>query len=281
MSESRRRKIWRITLEMANALVGVGTLLVAIAAYLVASDTSDIKSAVGNISALATQTKRQADETHNQVVAVQGQADILKRQLTAMERLADASQGQVSEMRAEQRPQVAIEGTGAIQPLNFHADGSAMLGMEFQLKNLGHTIAGVVTVYGALYARSDNNVEEVRRKACATHDKSPTGSQWQGFNIMQGEEISVKHFFKMSASDVTKWKTPGHFGVSGLSAIPMVVGCVDYMFDDRHHQTPFVYEMDRSGAGPQGFVSINPKDGDVPANQLMFLIPPWFVSRPN
>ncbi len=280
MSESRRSKIWRIILDVINVGVGIGTLLVAIAAYRVASDTSDIKNAVGNISTLATQTKRQADETHNQVVAVQSQADILKRQLAAMERLADASQGQISEMRSEQRPQIAFEAMSAIQPLAFRADGTALLSVAFQLKNLGRTVADVVTINGTLYARSDNNVEEVRRKACSTYDKNPTGGRLQGFNIMQGEEMPVKHFFTMSASDVAKWKA-GAISATGHSVIPMVVGCADYIFDDRHHQTPFVYEMDRSGAGSQGFILIDPKAGDVPANELVFAIPPWFVSRPT
>lgn len=72
-------------LDLINAGVGVAMLLVAMAAYRVASDTGDVKNAVRNLSDLATQTKRQADFT-------KGQLDQVRRE-------ADAATGQLNEMR--------------------------------------------------------------------------------------------------------------------------------------------------------------------------------------
>jgi hypothetical protein len=49
--------------------------------YRVAADTSDIKTAIGNLSDLATQTKRQADATHDQLGAVRDQVSALRDQV--------------------------------------------------------------------------------------------------------------------------------------------------------------------------------------------------------
>jgi hypothetical protein len=48
--------------------------------YRNAADTSDIQQAIGNLSELATQTKRQADNTHEQLGAVRDQVSALKDQ---------------------------------------------------------------------------------------------------------------------------------------------------------------------------------------------------------
>ena len=48
--------------------------------YRNAADTSDIQHAIGNLSELATQTKRQADNTHEQLGAVRDQVSALKDQ---------------------------------------------------------------------------------------------------------------------------------------------------------------------------------------------------------
>jgi hypothetical protein len=48
-------------------LVGFGSLVVSYMTYRNAADTSDIKNAIGNLSELATQTKRQADATSEQL----------------------------------------------------------------------------------------------------------------------------------------------------------------------------------------------------------------------
>jgi hypothetical protein len=55
------KTLWREIriIDVINCLVGAAMLIVAVAAYRVASDTSDIKTAISNLSELADQTKLQ------------------------------------------------------------------------------------------------------------------------------------------------------------------------------------------------------------------------------
>jgi hypothetical protein len=66
--------------EWLTFLVAAGSLAVAFATYRNAADTSDIKNAIGNLSELATQTKRQADATRDQLGAVRDQVGALRDQ---------------------------------------------------------------------------------------------------------------------------------------------------------------------------------------------------------
>jgi hypothetical protein len=68
------------TNEWLTFLVAVGSLVVSFLTYRNAADTSDIQHAIGNLSELATQTKRQADNTHEQLGAVRDQVSALKDQ---------------------------------------------------------------------------------------------------------------------------------------------------------------------------------------------------------
>ena len=65
-------------------LVGVGSLVVSYMTYRNAADTSDIKTAIGNLSDLASQTKRQADAMHDQLGAIRDQVEEAKRQTAAI-----------------------------------------------------------------------------------------------------------------------------------------------------------------------------------------------------
>ena len=65
---------------VGSILVGVGSLVVSYLTYRNAADTSAIQKAIGNLSELATQTKRQADNTHDQLGAVRDQVSALKDQ---------------------------------------------------------------------------------------------------------------------------------------------------------------------------------------------------------
>lgn len=65
---------------VGSVLVGVGSLVVSYLTYRNAADTSDIKTAIGNLSELATQTKRQADAMQDQLGAVRDQVKALRDQ---------------------------------------------------------------------------------------------------------------------------------------------------------------------------------------------------------
>lgn len=76
------KSLWREirVIDVVNCLVGIAMFVVAIATYRVAGDTSDVKSAVRNISTLATQTKRQADDADQTINAVIAQLDVARKE---------------------------------------------------------------------------------------------------------------------------------------------------------------------------------------------------------
>jgi hypothetical protein len=115
--------LFRLSLsEWLTFLVGAGTLAVAVLGYINALDTTDIKHAVSDISALATQTKREADQLHDQFGQIKRQADDadtevktlgqqfgqMQQQTVALQGTATAAQGQLTETRIEQQPVISV-----------------------------------------------------------------------------------------------------------------------------------------------------------------------------
>jgi hypothetical protein len=65
--DSPRSFLGRLTVsEWLTFLVGVGSLVVSFLTYKNATDTSDLKAAVGNLTSLATESRRQADAMQSQ-----------------------------------------------------------------------------------------------------------------------------------------------------------------------------------------------------------------------
>jgi hypothetical protein len=97
--------------EFLAFVLSAASLAVSYLTYRVVADTSDIKSAIHNLSELATQAQRQAD----------------------------ATRGQLDEMRDEQRPWVRVipQIKGALN----NNDGALTLVIELSAKNLGRTPA--------------------------------------------------------------------------------------------------------------------------------------------
>ena len=96
------KALWREIriIDVINCLLGVAMLLVAIAAYRIAGDTSDIKSAISNLSDLAIQTKRQADAMSDQLAAVREQVAALKEQAAEAKLQTDAISQQTAAIKA-------------------------------------------------------------------------------------------------------------------------------------------------------------------------------------
>ena len=104
--ERAARFRWRLTAnETLTLLVGVGALVVSGLTYENSRDTSDIKKAIGNLAALADQTKRQADTQAKQLA-------LLREQRQAVFRQADAAAD--SAKAALETAQTAKRQTGAI-----------------------------------------------------------------------------------------------------------------------------------------------------------------------
>jgi hypothetical protein len=77
-----KRILSRLTAnEWLTLLVGAGSLVVSYMTYRNAADTSEIQTAISNLSDLATQTKRQADAMQDQLGAVRDQVSALRDQV--------------------------------------------------------------------------------------------------------------------------------------------------------------------------------------------------------
>lgn len=189
-------------------------------------------------------------------------------------RQADAVVAQLAILRAEQRPILQIESTIVPLPIRFTQFG-AYLQITFNIKNIGHDLAQATHVRGEFYARTDNTVINRQRAACATEVQNPTGGTQIGFTIFSGS-YQITSNLTMTADDLEKWTVDAKKTIR--TVVPMLVGCVDYIFDGTHHQTPFVFEIDKRG-GVNGFGAIDPAAGDVPADQVLPAIPPWFVGE--
>jgi hypothetical protein len=96
------KMLWREIriVDLINCFVGGVMLLVAIATYRVASDTSDIKTAISNLSELANQTKRQADAMSDQLGAIREQVTALKEQAAEAKRQTEAISQQTEAIKA-------------------------------------------------------------------------------------------------------------------------------------------------------------------------------------
>jgi hypothetical protein len=96
------KTLWREIriIDVINCFVGGAMLIVAIAAYRVASDTSDIKTAISNLSELANQTKRQADAMSDQLGAIREQVTTLKEQAAETKLQTEAISQQTAAIKA-------------------------------------------------------------------------------------------------------------------------------------------------------------------------------------
>ncbi|MDR3527727.1 MAG: hypothetical protein P4L57_10630 [Rhizomicrobium sp.] len=207
--------------DWVNAGVAVATLIVAFAAYRVASDTRDIKSAVANLSTLASQSARQAK----------------------------AAEGQLNEIRSEQRPWVAIPSadTGLMlaitEPLTFSKSGGAMrtaitlrnsgkkpaFGVRWNSKIVPFAVTREHELGGDLAAYCD----PIRKQAAGILERTlfPDDRYVENFPSAV-YPVDILRAFAMSNKLVN---FPGKLEFAWI-------GCVDYRdADGSHHQSRYAF----------------------------------------
>jgi hypothetical protein len=240
-----RNFLRRLTVnEGLTLLVAIASLAVSILTLRVVADSSDIKSAIGNLSELAAQTKRQADATN----------------------------GQLTEMRDEQRPwlQVIPKIDG---PLT-NKDGRLTVEVGLGIKNSGRTPA--VAVKGraelqstkAIYPISDS--VGIIKALC----KSSPSLAWKfitedgGYDIVFPENSDVVDVEAANIGVYDK-KMPffdeGFLGLKEITTPVHLVFCVAYkgMGEDDPHHTGGIISI----SFPEAMPSI--KSGQsIPANSL-------------
>lgn len=164
--EKRSRTVAGLTVaEWLAALLGLGTLLTAVGGlwvswltYQNAKDTSDLKAAVGNLAALAEQTKRQADATNGQVALVaeqvrqaRKQTEAISEQTTAIKESAEANvssalaQKRTAELSASAtKPEIRLVGVDISGlTLDEVKDGKVSVGLKPQFRNVGGSAINV------------------------------------------------------------------------------------------------------------------------------------------
>lgn len=154
-----RNFLRRLTInESLTFLVALGTLAVSALTWWTISDTSDIKSAIRNLSDLASQTERQAD----------------------------AASGQLAEMREEQRPWLQVVPT-LKGPLT-NDDGGFTINVGLEIKNTGHAPAVSVRAKAELKSRlliKYGLGGDPLKSIC----KSEPGNKWKDFFEDPGYDI--------------------------------------------------------------------------------------------
>jgi hypothetical protein len=139
---------------LGSALIGAGSLAVAWLTFETGKDTRDLKRAIGSLTDLAAQTKRQADNTSGQLAVLRDQVGEAKKQTaaisqqtTAIKASADANiQSAGAQKRAADigasaaRAAVTLSDTGmtGFDPTNIK-DGKIQVVMRPQFSNVGGT----------------------------------------------------------------------------------------------------------------------------------------------
>jgi hypothetical protein len=209
-------------------------------------------------------------------------AIIFWRQLSVM-------QGQLDVMEAEQRPWVYIFSAEPRSDLYFNVSDKigALVFLKFTLKNAGKKPARFAVIEGEFLMRDGTAADT--RKGWGTCDKMRTKKAEEflaGTAVFPDQVVEQSHRFVMSKEDVAKWSADfarADSEKSNLILAPMIVGCIDYVFEREnvHHQTRFVFEIDKNSTGLNPFVAINPAAGNVPQREVAMAKNPGLADEPD
>jgi hypothetical protein len=180
-------------------------------------------------------------------------------------------QNQLTESKLGQRAWIAVYNAKAIRPLNRNPMGHLNFMASFALNNTGRLPARYVLIDADFFVRGPSaaELERVRQK-CEGDRKRPINQTTQGITLFPSQSFDQPYGFVLSTTDEARLVSPRIDGVA-----PMIAGCVDYVLanSDEHHQTAFVFELDRSG--PDGAVlAIDPKAIPISAAELLLEINP-------
>ena len=208
-----RNFLARLTLNVLTLLVAVASLFVSYFTYKNAADTSDLKSAVGNLTKLAREAQEQA-------VAMQAQAV--------------AMQGQLEESVAGQRPWVTIIPT----VVNFSMSEfvttksrSVTLAVNFAVHNSGREPAQNIQIQWGMmpYVGNPRTVRDVDGAQDAQCREAKRLS-----DLPNVEGITV-----LPATEQNQIQSSGVFNRDiGDQSFFLIYGCVDYSYSpDRHGES--------------------------------------------
>ena len=170
---------------------------------------------------------------------------------------------QLQVQKSEQRPWIDLSPPVPVTPISF-ANGNANFRLRFDMSNSGHSPALRVNVAPKIFLRQANIQTAMDAQAALC---PPTGikndNPYAGVTLFPGGRHSILRYFTIGTVTMKEWKAHWKDG----KGTPVLVGCVDYVFQDgAHHQSGFVYEIDRSSPDEASgqFVSIDPNGSEVP-----------------
>ncbi len=140
-------------------------------------------------------------------------------------------------------------------PFTFSSSGYANLGLQFALKNVGHSVAAGVTIETRMFPVLGNEVFtksiEHQKEVCAIARErkiDPQGLAGGALSLFPEDEspspYTVDVAIDKPSIDSTIFRKDRFFPGS-QEIYPIVVGCADYQFtfESGHHQTGFIYEV--------------------------------------
>lgn len=232
-----RRLLERINLnETVATVIAVSSLVVAIRGCQISDDNSDIKAAIGNLSALATQTKRQADASSQQVAVLSAQLEASRRQAGSAAVLASAAGEQVDAMRSQNRPWIAIEEGNVAHP-GLTEDGSrGYISLSLKVTASGARPALGVSAIATTVLSTDNVAgEQMRLCKVRRQPVDPDGIAYAGATVFPGDHATLTANTEVSANLIRRYS-----GKASQSVV--VVGCVLYSeANGARHGTGFRY----------------------------------------
>lgn len=195
-------------------------------------------------------------------------------QTTIANTQADISNKQLSITQIIERPWVSVAQATPARDWTI-SDGKVVFSINFLLKNDGQIPATGVWVDGEMYSRGGDASSVISRAQafCDRVQRRQPNQYNEGFTIFPSEQSSRYIVVTLSGEDLSFLQKKGdHDGFS----VVMVSGCIDYIspLSKDHHRTPFVYELDKVGAHPNEWASIDVNTSAIPANQLVLLVHP-------
>ena len=182
---------------------------------------------------------------------------------------------------ASSRPWIRTENVTANGPLTFDDQG-AHVKIDITIRNIGRSPAVHIWFPHNAIAHFTKNTDVSQNydRTCESwRDRPLTGP---GFFLFPESQMTQTLAFNISREEVDKaLEKPVSSNIRGMFTI-YILGCIDYSFSfqDGHHQTPFVHEIDKS-TGPQAweFEHFDKTDKEIQPANLKTLTNPMLTGR--
>jgi hypothetical protein len=182
-----------------------------------------------------------------------------------------ALQGQLEVLRADQRPWVYDKGAKIWTNLFIYED-HAIFTIAFLLENVGKSPARGVNIQGTFLFTNGSATEAYAGYQVCDLSRELPPKAVPGRVIFPNQSAPHNHVFTMNGSNFQQWRN----WKEGQIAALIIAGCTDYFWGDSpvHHQTRFIFELDKTGPDNKSFLMVPGMPGEISANELGLAINP-------